>query len=325
MVLDHTRTVFTIIQDGGLPSNTGGGSNCRNVLRRVFAILKKNDWWEKIDGMDGLLKIFEGHKEDLSLLYGPFGEYKSFESIIRKEYDSWAHTEGAQKKKLEQLLNKNKGKLSLDNWIVAIQSWGIPADAISQICKLPVPDNLYAEIAERMDKVAKAAEKVLYDTIHFPETENIYYQDHRVYDFEAKVVGLLKNVEQKDKGTNIVILDRSAFYPTSGGQEHDIGTITLDDKAYKVYNVTKVGKCFLHYLDQQIEGDIIGHQVKGSINQDRRNTLRSFHTGTHIVYAAARRVLGPHVWQHGAKKTENKAHIDITHFSSLTKETEMAI
>lgn len=40
------------------------------------------------------------------------------------------------------LFNKNK-KLSIDDWIVAMQSWGIPADAISQITKLPIPDNLY--------------------------------------------------------------------------------------------------------------------------------------------------------------------------------------
>lgn len=55
----------------------------------------------------------------------------------------------SQKKKLEQLLVKHKGVLSLDNWIMAIQSWGIPADAIAQICNAPVPDNLYNVIAAR--------------------------------------------------------------------------------------------------------------------------------------------------------------------------------
>lgn len=73
VVLDHTRTVFVIIQDGGLPSNTGGGSNCRNVLRRVFAILKKYGWWDLIGGIDGLIELFEAHKRDLSKIYGPFG------------------------------------------------------------------------------------------------------------------------------------------------------------------------------------------------------------------------------------------------------------
>jgi alanyl-tRNA synthetase len=43
-----------IVYDGSLPSNVGGGSNVRNILRRVFALLKKNNWWEKIQ-MEGLL------------------------------------------------------------------------------------------------------------------------------------------------------------------------------------------------------------------------------------------------------------------------------
>jgi alanyl-tRNA synthetase len=44
IILDHTRTALFVIQDGSLPSNQGGGSNTRNILRRTFAILKKNDW-----------------------------------------------------------------------------------------------------------------------------------------------------------------------------------------------------------------------------------------------------------------------------------------
>lgn len=196
------------------------------------------------------MKLFECHKVDLSALYGKFSEYKSFEDIIKIEYERWASTETAQKKKLEQLIAKNKGKLSLDNWIMAMQSWGIPADLISQVSKEAVPDNLYATIAERAEKVAKATELILYDTIIYPETDNLYYKDHRLSKFEGKIVAVLQNVEQKEKGKNIVILDRSAFYPTSGGQVHDLGTLSFGDKHYQVYDVQKVGKCFLHYLDQ---------------------------------------------------------------------------
>ena len=61
IILDHTRTAFMIINDGSLPSNVGGGSNVRNIIRRVFAILKKNGWWEML-GFDGLIQLFEKHK-----------------------------------------------------------------------------------------------------------------------------------------------------------------------------------------------------------------------------------------------------------------------
>lgn len=141
-----------------------------------------------------------------------------------------------------------------------------------------------------------------------------------MYKFEGKVVGVLDNLQNKQRGSNIVLLNRSAFYPTSGGQVHDKGTIHIGENVYQVENVEKVGKCFLHHLDRPVEKDIVGQEVKGEIDKERRSTLRSFHTATHIIFAAARRVLGPHIWQHGAKKTEEYAHIDITHYSSLTKE-----
>jgi alanyl-tRNA synthetase len=50
--------------------------------------------------------------------------------------------------------------------------------------------------------------------------------------------------------------------------------------------------------------------------------LQAHHTGTHLIFAACRQVLGPHIWQAGAKKTDRKAHLDITHFQSLTREQE---
>lgn len=143
-------------------------------------------------------------------------------------------------------------------------------------------------------------------------------------EFDAKIVVVLQNVEQKEKGQNIVVLDRSAFYPTSGGQVNDLGTMTIGEKKYQVLNVEKVGKCFLHYLNEPVEVEA-GTPVHGKIDVERRNTLRAFHTGTHIVYAAARRVLGPHIWQAGAKKTEQYAHLDITHYSSIQKDVEMEI
>lgn len=64
----------------------------RNILRRCFYIMKKNEWWDKMD-LDGLLEIFEAHKEDLRGIYGEFAEYKSFGEIIRVEHDRWLHTD----------------------------------------------------------------------------------------------------------------------------------------------------------------------------------------------------------------------------------------
>lgn len=110
VVLDHTRTLLMIISDGALPSNKGGGKNVRNILRRVFAILKKYKWWDVLK-MDGLITLFETHKKDLEGLYGKFPEYKSFRSIIEIEYERWLTNADEQKGRLKKLLKKRKNKL----------------------------------------------------------------------------------------------------------------------------------------------------------------------------------------------------------------------
>jgi len=92
IILDHTRSILMTIVDGSLPSNVGGGGNVRNILRRVFSILHKNDWWKEIE-MEGFLEIFEHHKKDLEGIYGEFKDYKSFGDIIKVEYDKWRFTD----------------------------------------------------------------------------------------------------------------------------------------------------------------------------------------------------------------------------------------
>ncbi|CAI2380806.1 unnamed protein product [Moneuplotes crassus] len=61
IILDHTKTVMITIIDGSLSSNVSGGGRVRNILRRVFAVLQKNDWLEEIGEMKDLLELFEYH------------------------------------------------------------------------------------------------------------------------------------------------------------------------------------------------------------------------------------------------------------------------
>lgn len=96
-----------------------------------------------------------------------------------------------------------------------------------------------------------------------------------------------------------MILNRSCFYPTSGGQQNDIGTLKVMDVEYNVVNCVKVGKCVLHILDKELEHsdeELQGKPVQGKVDAARRQQLQAHHTGTHIMFAACRRVLGPHIW-----------------------------
>jgi alanyl-tRNA synthetase len=137
------------------------------------------------------------------------------------------------------------------------------------------------------------------------------------------------NVTDSSK-PNIIVLDQSSFYPTSGGQEHDDGKMWIDGAEYEVVDCMKVGPCVLHVISPPLPAAdnfdaYKGKEVRGLVNVERRSQLRNNHTATHIVYASCRKVLGPHVWQNGAKKSTKQAHLDITHFQSLSHADMLAI
>ena len=114
-------------------------------------------------------------------------------------------------------------------------------------------------------------------------TDRIYYQDSFLYQFDAEVRSL---VESPRPG---LILDRSAFYPTSGGQIHDTGWISLLDSACK-FRVTEVADTedghVIHYLDAPLKNVLPGSRVHGEIDAGRRRDHMQQHSAQHVLSAA---------------------------------------
>lgn len=68
---------------------------------------------------------------------------------MQVEYDRWKNSDMESVKKLEKIIKSRKGRLTIDDWIMCMQSYGIPADKIGEIAKTEVPKNLYYEISQR--------------------------------------------------------------------------------------------------------------------------------------------------------------------------------
>ena len=111
-------------------------------------------------------------------------------------------------------------------------------------------------------------------------TARIYYTDATTREFEANV---LQSFDQE--GHQAVVLDRTAFYPTSGGQPHDTGTL---GPARVIDVVDRDDGEILHVVDRQVP---LG-SVTGRIDWDRRFEHMQQHTGQHILSAACDKVLG---------------------------------
>jgi alanyl-tRNA synthetase len=287
---DHTRAIVFAISDLGIPSNVGGGYNLRVILRRAFDFVEKLGLSVKVEEIaswhiDYLKKMFphlEDHREEI-------------EKIVEVEEERYKKTKEKSKRIIESLAGK---ELSEEELIKIYESEGITPESLG----VKVPPLFYAKLTQKHEKPAEVEERFPFDVSTLQPTKILYYRP--IYEFDATV---LKASE------DLVVLDQTAFYPTSGGQAHDTGYIDN----IKVKEVIKAGKVILHRIEGSLEE---GKKVHCKIDKDRREILKQHHTATHIVNAAARKVLGEHVWQHSAYKDVDKARLDITHYDALSEE-----
>jgi len=119
-------------------------------------------------------------------------------------------------------------------------------------------------------------------------TERLYYADAYLREFDASVV----RVDRRD-GRTAVFLDRTAFYPTSGGQPFDIGTLVGDSErvALRVVDVVDDDGDVAHIVDGPAEALSAGQAVHGAIDWTRRLDHMQQHTGQHVLSAAIDRLL----------------------------------
>src|SRR5882724_5343150 len=110
-------------------------------------------------------------------------------------------------------------------------------------------------------------------------TDRLYYHDSFLYDFDAQVIEALEH-----QGKTAIVLDRTAFYPTSGGQVHDLGTLAADGKQIAITEVAddEDGR-ILHFASEPLA---IGTQVHGSVDAARRRDHVQQHSGQHVLSAA---------------------------------------
>lgn len=149
-------------------------------------------------------------------------------------------------------------------------------------------------------------------------TDRLYYHDSFLYNFDAEVRDSLESPRPA------LVLDRTAFYPTSGGQIHDTGwitTVTEESGAKARMRVTEVAERedghIVHYLEAPLKDIQPGTRVRGEIDSARRRDHMQQHSAQHVLSAAFVRLFGmPTVSFHMA---DDYCSIDLE-TDSLTKE-----
>jgi alanine--tRNA ligase len=305
-VAEHSRALLFALNDGALPSNVGGMYNLRVILRRALGFIEKYGW--EID----LADVCEWHAVFLKPLFPELMEnLDDVRAVLNVEKKKFLATQKKVKQILPKILEKD---LKPKDFVTLYDSQGISPELIKEEADklgktIKVPDNFYALLAQRHEQKVpetKTEKETHLPLEKIPKTKILYYDDCEKTAFNAKVISIIDNN---------VVLDKTAFYPTSGGQVHDTGELNGE----KVVDVFKQGPHIVHVMKETPKFHK-GDKVHGDIDFDRRIQLAQHHTATHIVNAAARKVLGKHVNQASAKKDMDKAHLDITHYDAVNDE-----
>ncbi len=145
------------------------------------------------------------------------------------------------------------------------------------------------------------------------------------YSAPARVVAVLEDHDPEHPGQVEIFLDRTPFYAEGGGQVGDIGTIVTETGTASVYD-TVAALPGLTSHRAAITGEIFaGQDALATIDGPRRDALRRNHTGTHLLHAALRNVLGDHVRQQGSLVAPDHLRFDFSHHGSVAPEELAAV
>ena len=315
-LLDHTKTIALMLADGIVPSNAGEGYLARLVIRRALRQLQLLKTESKLTDLVDLQieywsRDFPQMAESRDYILDAVGlEEDRFKSIVEKGRSI-----------LKREIKKKK-RLSLDDLLRLYDSHGIPPEIVAEEARkfnieIKVPHNFYSLVAARhkqAEGISKSKREVAEELLELVRglqpTEPLFHKDPYAVDFTGRVLAA--------RGRYLV-LDRTLFYPTGGGQIHDTGVIMVGGQTYRVLDVVSINDVIVHVLDREANVEY-GEMVHGRIDWERRYRIMRHHSVTHVLIGAARRVLGRHVWQAGAEKTEEKGRLDLTHHRPLTRE-----
>ncbi len=306
-IADHTLTLLFTVFDGMMPSNSGGGYNLRILARRIFAFEDK--FGVKLD----YGKILEGHMDHLKGLFDKYRDgVEVTANVIEEERKKYEKTKQRASNKVVNIVKKVKAgnDISEEELVKLYKSDGIPPEYIKQLAKkegidINVPGDFYERVREP-DKVKHTTTAPKIDVSKYPPTEKLYYEVGYLEEFEAEVIGI---------ENEWIILDKTLFYPEGGGQATDLGWLD----SVEVLDVQKIGNVILHKVKHPLDFEV-GKKIKGKIDWTRRYRITRHHTATHLITAAARKILGTHVWQAGSYQDDEKGHIDLTHYKRITQE-----
>ena len=340
VVADHVRSALMLIGDGVTPANDGRGYVLRRLLRRVVRSMRLLGVERPI-----FAELFTASKNAMVDSYPELeGEFKRILTTAVNEEETFLRTLVTGSAVLEEALTETKSSgaksLSGDKAFLLHDTYGFPIDLTLEIAEeqgLSVDrDGFKTLMAEQRDRAkADAREKKLggTDLSVYSEFRGLgvtKFTGYEELNTEAKVLGLIVDglaSKHAEAGQIVeVILDETSMYAESGGQESDSGLIVGNGFELEVLDVQKPVKGLVSHKAIVRSGEIsLGARATTQVNPEWRLGACQAHSGTHVVHAALRQVLGPQALQSGSYNKPGYLRLDFAWQSALSVETRSEI
>jgi alanyl-tRNA synthetase len=339
VVADHVRSALMLIGDGVTPGNDGRGYVLRRLLRRVVRAMRLMGVEETT-----FTKLFTVSKDAMMSAYPEL--HTDFTRILKTavaEEETFLRTLTAGTVFLEEAIAsvKSAGQKQLkgDAAFLLHDTYGFPIDLTLEMAEehgLSVDrDGFKALMAEQRDR-AKAdarakkggADLSVYSEFRAKGVTKFTGYEELVTD--AKILGVIAegaSANRVGEGEIAeILLDATSFYAESGGQDSDAGIITGDGFELEVLDVQKPVKGLISHKVLVRKGEVaVGAKAVTSVDADWRLGARQAHSGTHVVHAALRQVLGPSALQSGSYNKPGYLRLDFSWAQALSAETRSEI
>ncbi|WP_415290864.1 alanine--tRNA ligase [Candidatus Pelagibacter sp. Uisw_136] len=331
VIADHLRASSFLLAEGVLPSNEGRGYVLRRIMRRGMRHSHLLGSKKPV-----FYNIFKTLLEEMSNNYPELERAQSLiKETLKTEEEKFLVLLDRGIKILNEELEKVEKILPGEVAFKLYDTFGFPLDLTEDILKnksLTVDgekfDLLMKESKELAKKNWKGSGDSSIDQIWFDIKDRLGATDFLGYSTdkaEGVITLILKNnkevqdLQENDEG--IIITNQTPFYGESGGQVADTGIISNEVFEFEVADVQKkLGDLFVHY-GKVIKGSVkLKESVELKIDTQRRNNIRAYHSATHLLHGALRRVLGEHVTQKGSLVQSDRLRFDFSHMKPISEE-----
>ena len=329
IVADHARAAAFVVTDGQYPGNDKRGYVLRKIMRRAIVHGKKLGIHEPF--------LYRIAGKVAEIMREPYPELatarETVARVIRREEESFADTLELGLRDFEErcagYLASGMRTLPGETAFYLYDTRGLPLEIIEDLSQergLTVDTEGFERALEeqrrrsREDYLSGKIREEVARTL-FDESTTFAGYDYTV-PASAEVRAILVDGERAEtiaegcRGE--IVLDITPFYAESGGQVGDTGVIEKGENRAAVTDTVYRGTAISHIVRMEKGSLHVGDRVTAAVDIERRRHTMRNHTATHLLHAALRNVLGPHVKQAGSLVAPDRLRFDFSHFAPLS-------